>query len=80
MEMLHEQTVNFRENLAALCAGYGQVQRLADEANLSRVYLSRLIHGHCVPSLDVAARIATAAKVPLSAMLKKSRIKFAEVG
>jgi thiol-disulfide isomerase/thioredoxin/transcriptional regulator with XRE-family HTH domain len=59
MEMLHEQTVNFRENLAALCAGYGQVQRLADEAKLSRVYLSRLIHGHCVPSLDVAARIAT---------------------
>lgn len=78
--MAHRQTEVFRHNLAALCSEHGRIQEIADKANLSRVFLSRIINGHAVPTLDVAARIADAAKMPLSGLLKKSRKNLAAAG
>lgn len=78
--MAQIETEIFRKTLADLCAEHGRIQEIADEAKLSRVFLSRIINGHAVPTLDVAARIAKAAKMPLSDMLKKSRKKFAVAG
>jgi len=78
--MAHANTEFFRRNLAALCAEHGSVQALADKAGLTRVYLSRIIHGRSVPTIDVAARIADALEVPLSSLLEKSSRKFAAAG
>lgn len=79
--MAHRQTEVFRANLALLCAEHGSIQHLADSAKLSRVYLSRIINGHAVPTLDIAARIADACGKSLAEMLqKKSGKKFAVAG
>jgi transcriptional regulator with XRE-family HTH domain len=79
-EMAQVETEIFRQTLAGLCAEHGRIQEIADAAKLSRVFLSRIINGHAVPTLDVAARIAKAAKMPLPEMLKKSRKKLAAAG
>ena len=78
--MAQAETEIFRGTLASLCAEHGKIQEIADSAGLSRVFLSRIINGHAVPTLDVAARIAKAAKMQLSDMLKKSRKKLAVAG
>lgn len=78
--MAQAETEIFRHTLAELCAEHGRIQAIADEAHLSRVFISRIINGHAVPTLDVAARIAKAAKTPLADMLKKSRKKLAVAG
>lgn len=75
-DMAHKQTETFRANLGSLCAEHGRVQEIADKAGLSRIHLSRIIHGHCVPTLDVAAKIADAVGVPLAGLLKKSSKKM----
>lgn len=73
--MAHLQTEVFRANIGSLCAEHGRVQEVADKAGLSRIHLSRIIHGHCVPTLDVAAKIADAVGIPLDRLLKKSSKK-----
>lgn len=79
--MAHKQTETFVANLASVCAEHGKVQEVADAANLSRVYVSRIINGHAIPTLDVAARIAEALGKSLAEMLqKKSSRKFAQAG
>lgn len=79
--MAHKQTEVFAANLAALCAEHGKVQEVADKAELSRVYVSKIIHGHAVPTLDVAARIAESLGISLADMLgKKSLRKLAQAG
>ena len=45
------------------------VSDLADIAQVRRSYLSRLLHGHHSPSLDIAEKIATACGLPLYEML-----------
>lgn len=75
--MPHWQTEVFRVNLSAICAEHGKIQEIADAAGLSRVFVSRIVHGHSVPTIDVAARIAEAAGFQLSDLLKKSRKKLA---
>lgn len=69
--MAHKQTETFRANLGELCAEHGQIQELATRAGLSRIHLSRIIHGHSVPTLDVAAKIADAAGFTLDRLLKR---------
>jgi putative transcriptional regulator len=72
--MPHPKADNFRRNLAIACSEHGRIQNVADDAGVSRVYLSRIIHGKSVPTLEVAARIADALGIPLSDLLeKKSR-------
>ncbi len=79
--MAHRQTEVFVANLASLCAEHGKVQQVADHADLSRVYVSKIIHGRAIPTLDVAARIAEALGFSLADMLgKKSLRKLAQAG
>lgn len=79
--MAHRQTEVFVANLAGICAEHGKVQEVADAAKLSRVYVSRIINGHAIPTLDVAARIAEALGKTLAEMLqKKSGRKLAQAG
>jgi transcriptional regulator with XRE-family HTH domain len=76
-DMAHWQTEVFVANLASVCAEHGKVQEVADAAKLSRVYVSRIINGHAIPTLDVAARIAEALGFSLAEMLgKKSSRKL----
>ncbi|MGH7744294.1 MAG: helix-turn-helix domain-containing protein [Candidatus Dormibacteria bacterium] len=60
----------FRRNVAALCAALGGIQRVATEAGISRVYLSRIIHGHAQPTIGVAGRIADAVGLPLGDLFR----------
>lgn len=78
--MAHKQTEVFRENVAELCAEHGRIAEIAERAGISRVYLSRIINGHATPTLDIAAQIAEAVKIPLPALLKKSGKKLAIAG
>ena len=79
--MAHAQSEVFRDNLEKLCAEHGRIQEVADAAGLSRPYLSKIINGHSVPTLDVAARIAEAAGFSLAELLrKKSARKLAAAG
>lgn len=78
--MAHIHTERFRKNLEFLCSEHGQVQALADKAGLSRVHVSRIIHGRSVPTIEVAAKLADALKIPLSALLEKNSRKLAVAG
>ena len=79
--MAHWQTEVFAANLASVCAEHGKVQEVATAANLSRVYVSKIINRRAVPTLDVAARIAEALGKTLAEMLrKKSSRKLAHAG
>ena len=67
--MPRRDTKNFRANLAARCAGHGTIQRVADDAGITRPHLSKIIHGHSVPTLEVASKIAGALGLQLSELL-----------
>lgn len=58
--------VNFRENVKYRCAEHGAIQKLADAAGITRVYLSEIINGHKKPSLDVGLDIARALGVDIN--------------
>ena len=75
--MAQKESVNFQRNVAALCAEYGDIQRIADSAGIHRVHLSRIIHGHVVPSIDMASAIASALSVDLKDLIG-SRKKLLE--
>ncbi len=80
MQLMATETLNFRKNLGSLCAEYGAVQRIATQAGISRVFLSRIIHGHATPTIEVAASIARAAGLSLSDLIgppEKLSKKFA---
>lgn len=68
--MAQAETKHFSKNLAVVCAEHGSIQDIADKSKLSRVYVSKLIHGKAVPSLEVASRIAEAAGLTLKQMLE----------
>ena len=72
-DIAHAQTENFRRNLAAVCADRGSIQRIADRAAIHRVYLSKVLHGHAIPSIEVAARIADAAGLSLAAIFRNPK-------
>ena len=78
--MAHVKTERFRKNLEVICSEHGQVQAIASKAGLSRVYVSRIIHGRSIPTLDVAAKIADAVGIPLSALLEKTSRNLAAAG
>lgn len=60
----------FCNNLRRLIRERGlTVQELADLCMVRRSYLSRLLHGHHSPSLDVAEQIANGCGVPLYELL-----------
>ena len=67
--MAHRQTVRFRKNLETICSEHGTIQSIADKAGISRPYVSNIIHGKVVPSLDNAAKIAEAVGISLTDML-----------
>lgn len=68
--MAQVETEYFRRNLAAICEGYGNLNRVAESAGISRGFISRVIHGKCTPNLEVAAQIAQGAGLTLSTMLR----------
>lgn len=78
--MPQAETERFRKNLYNACLPHGAVQRIADSAGLSRVFVSRIIHGHADPSLDVAVKLAKAAGFSLGEMVEKSPKKLAAAG
>jgi transcriptional regulator with XRE-family HTH domain len=66
MQMPRKEIERFRENVAARCTGHGDKVRLAEEAKISAVFLSKIINGHSEPSYETALKIAEALGVPLS--------------
>ena len=78
--MPQAETERFRRNLAHACHAHGAIQRIADEAGVSRVFVSRIINGHASPSLDMAARLARAAGFSLGDAVEKSPRKLANAG
>jgi len=69
--MAHRRTETFRNNLKVLCVGYGRVTQLAAAAGITREYLSMVIHGKVVPSLDIALQLAEAAELSLDELCEK---------
>lgn len=66
--MPREEIKRFRENVAALCAGHGEKVRLAEKAEISAVFLSKIINGHSEPSYETALKISDALGVPLEVL------------
>jgi len=69
--MAHKNIDYFRANLGRMCAGYGNVSRTAKAAGITREYLSTVIHGDAIPSLEVACQIADALQVPLEELFRR---------
>ena len=64
--MAHVKTKNFQRNVAQLCTRHGMVTTTAETADITREYLSMIIHGKSVPTLDVAIAIAEALDTSLA--------------
>lgn len=73
--MAERETIVFRANVAAICEEHGAVQAVATKAKITRVYLSKIIHGHATPSLDIAAKISEAVGIPLARMISRPLAK-----
>lgn len=74
---------NFRANVRFLCSERGSCRRLADEAAISRPYLSDIMRGVKCPSLGIAFDIARALRVSLDALVlppEKFSKKFRRTG
>lgn len=69
MQMATAETRRFRAVLAFHCANHGEVQRIADRAGITRPYLSKVLHGKAVPSIEIASKIATALDITLADMV-----------
>jgi transcriptional regulator with XRE-family HTH domain len=52
------ETDNLRQNLKALSAEYGSVQRLSEALGVHRVQLSRMLHGRAQFRVDQAEKAA----------------------
>lgn len=64
----------FRENLKAACERRGITQReLAARSGVHYVYINRVFHGHAVPSLTIADKLATGAGSCLKKIFADSR-------
>ncbi|MBW3599431.1 MAG: helix-turn-helix domain-containing protein [Planctomycetes bacterium] len=72
--MASADTKRFVANLRLVCSERGSIQEIAERADVARGYLSRVLHGKQVPSLDVASQIAEAAGLSLSEMVKEPAI------
>ena len=75
--MARIEVENFRHNVGTLCAEYGEVQRIAVKAGITRAYLSKVIHGRATPSMEVALDISEAVEIDM-ALLMESLSKFAK--
>jgi hypothetical protein len=64
-DMAKTDVQNFRDNVAALCDERGALGRLAANAKISRVFLSKILNGHSTPSLGVAIDISRSVGVSL---------------
>lgn len=71
--MAKPQVENFRHNVGVLCAAHGEIQRVADRSGITRVYLSKIIHGHATPSLDIALAIAEGLDFALAELMAPPR-------
>lgn len=69
MEMAAVEITNLRSNLKALCDRHGEIQRVANAAKVSRVFLSNFLHGKSSLSLETALDIANAVGVPLPTLM-----------
>lgn len=69
MQLAQRETERFCKNLASLCSEHGSIQKLADDAGMTRAYVSNVIHGKVSPSLEHAANIASALNLSLSDLL-----------
>jgi transcriptional regulator with XRE-family HTH domain len=69
ISMAAAEVDRFRQNLKVVCGEHGSIQEIAEAAEIHRVYLSRILKGDQVPSLEIAARIAEAAGLSLQDML-----------
>lgn len=54
---------SFRLAIVAHCKG--RQEQVAKEAGISRVFLNKILQGHSEPSLETAAKIATALNISL---------------
>jgi DNA-binding phage protein len=80
-KIAQRQSDIFAANLKSSCSERGDITRLADSANLSRVFVSKIINRRAVPTLDVAARIAHSLGFSLAEMLaKKTSRKYTQAG
>ncbi len=61
-------TKHFRANVKAIAKARG-VAKLAKDAGITRVYLSRIIAGNCNPSISVAIDLAAACGASLGDLL-----------
>lgn len=74
-----EKTEAFRHNVRHYCRLTGLTQgELAERADLSQEWLSRMLAGKSNPTLPVCERIATALGISLEALLAEITISSAE--
>jgi transcriptional regulator with XRE-family HTH domain len=66
---LQPTSVWFRQNLRAACRKRGDLSALARNGNFTRMYIWNVLHGHCIPSIDNAAKLAVAAGLTLPDLL-----------
>lgn len=69
MQLAHRQTERFRKNLGTVCREHGAIQKIADDAGMTRAYVSNIIHGKVSPSLENSAKIADAIGLTLTDLL-----------
>lgn len=68
--MAQSAVESFAKNLTELTKPYGSVSRLAEYMGWSRVYMSRVIHGHASVSMEDAEKIAHHLGFDLSDLLQ----------
>lgn len=74
--MARREVTCFRNNVATLCAEHGRIQEVADQAKISRVYLSRIINGHATPTIEIALQISDALGYSLADLLSAHPKKY----
>lgn len=74
--MARREVVLFRKNVGILCEEHGRIQGVADQANISRVYLSKIINGHSTPTIEIALQIADALGYSLADLMSPHPKKF----
>lgn len=75
---MERQTDNFRRNLAAACSEYGSITALAEKSGVTNVFLSKIINGHSIPSIDTAVKIAMALNLTLDELMSSPK-QFAKI-
>ena len=67
--MAHVEIVNLRTNVKSLCTRHGEIQRVADQAKISRTFLSNFLNGKSSLSMDTALDLAAALGIPFKVLI-----------